>query len=101
MFSDNIKTRLHSLGTRLKDARLERDESQQRFAARLSVSVPTLRKMEKGDPTVAVGTWAQALWLLDRLEDLDKVLAATSLFAEWDKSRAPQKRRRASKRKSG
>ena len=86
---------------RLKEARLERNESQQLFAARLGVSVPTLRKMEKGDHTVAIGTWAQALWLFDHLEDLDKVLAHTSLFAEWDRRQAPKKRRRASKRKSG
>lgn len=101
MFSDNIKTRLQSLGMRLKEARLDRNESQKRFAARLGVSVPTYRKMEKGDPTVAVGTWAEALWLLDRLEDLDKVLAHTSLFEEWENRQAPKKRRRAGKRKSG
>ena len=100
MLSNNASSQLQSLGTRLKEARLERDESQQRFAARLGVSVPTLRKMEKGDPTAAVGTWAQALWLLDRVEDLDKLLAPTSLFAQWDKRQAPKKRQRASRGKN-
>jgi transcriptional regulator with XRE-family HTH domain len=100
MFSDNITTKLQSLGTRLKEARLERNESQKRFTARLGVSIPTLRKMEKGDPTVAVGTWAQALWLLDRVEDLDKILAHTSLFAEWNNRQPPQNRQRAGKRKN-
>ena len=100
MFSVNTTSQLQSLGTRLKDARLERNESQQRFAARLGVSVPTLRKMEKGDPTVAVGTWAQALWLLDRVADLDKVLAPTSLFAEWDRRQALKKRQRAGRGKN-
>lgn len=99
MLSDNIDTHLQSLGGRLRDSRLERNESQQRFSARLSVSVPTLRKMENGDPSVAIGTWARALWLLDRLEELDKILARTSLFSEWEKEQAPKKRMRAGKRK--
>ena len=100
MFSDIVNVRLQSLGTRLKEARLKRNESQKRFAARLGVSVPTCRKMEKGDPTVAVGTWARALWLLDRVDDLDKILARTSLFEEWENRQAPKKRLRAGKRKS-
>ena len=101
MFSDIVNSRLQSLGERLKEARLERNESQQRFAARLGMSVPTLRKMEKGDPTVSVGSWAQALWLLDRVEDLEKVLARASLFEEWENRQAPKKRLRAGKRKRG
>lgn len=100
MFSDNISSKLQSLGTRLKEARLERNESQKRFTARLGVSIPTLRKMEKGDPTVAVGTWAQALWLIDRAEDLDKILAHTALFAEWNNRQPPQNHQRAGKRKN-
>ena len=99
MFSDVVNIQLQSLGTRLKDARLKRNESQKQFTARLGVSVPTYRKMEKGDPTVAVGTWAQTLWLLDRLDDLDKVLARTSLFEEWENRQAPKKRQRAGKRR--
>ncbi len=98
MLSAVVNNRLRSLGIRLKDARLGRNESQKRFAARLGVSVPTCRKMEKGDPSVAVGTWAQALWLLDRVEDLDKVLARTSLFEEWENRQQPKKRLRAGKR---
>ncbi len=101
MLSENTDTHLRSLGGRLRDARLERNESQQLFSARLGVSVPTLRKMENGDPSVAIGTWARALWLLDRLEDLDGILAPSSLFSEWEKEQAPKKRLRAGKRMSG
>lgn len=35
------------------------------MAGRLGVSLPTLRKLENGDPGVALGTFLTALWLLD------------------------------------
>ena len=40
------------------------------WAARLQVSVPTLMRMEKGDPTVSMGVYATALWILDRHQAL-------------------------------
>jgi hypothetical protein len=40
-------------------------ESQQKFAARLDNSIPTLRKMENGDPGVSIGLWCDALYLMD------------------------------------
>ena len=101
MLSEDTDDHLRSLGGRLRDSRLERNESQQLFSTRLGVSVPTLRKMENGDPSVAIGTWARALWLLDRLEELDTILAPSSLFSEWEKEQAPKKRLRAGKRKRG
>ena len=45
---------LTKLGERLKSVRLDRNETQDRFAARMGVSVPTLRNMEKGDPAVRI-----------------------------------------------
>jgi len=43
--------KLQALGTRLREERLRRNETQALFAARVGVSVPTLRKMEAGDPS--------------------------------------------------
>ncbi|HJW24993.1 MAG TPA: helix-turn-helix transcriptional regulator [Rhodocyclaceae bacterium] len=64
---------LQALGERLALARLRRKESQRQWAARLGVSVPTLIRLEKGDPGVSMGVYASALWLLglsDGLADL-------------------------------
>jgi hypothetical protein len=39
------------------------------------VTLPTLRKLERGDPGIALATFVSALWLiglLDRLRDLAK-----------------------------
>lgn len=64
---------LRTLGERLAVARLRRKESQRQWAGRLGVSVPTLIRLEKGDPSVSMGVYASALWLLglaDGLGDL-------------------------------
>ena len=93
-----IDIKLQKLGSRLRTERLQRNESQAVFAARIGVSAPTLRKMESGDPTVLVGHWATALDLLDRANDIDAILAETEdLFARYEKTKTSL-RRRASRR---
>jgi hypothetical protein len=57
---------LRKLGGDLATARKRRRQSLRDWAARLLVSVPTLMKMEKGDPTVSIGVYATALWLINR-----------------------------------
>jgi len=61
---------LRTLGRRLHDARLDRDDTMAIFAERLGVSERTVRAMEQGLPTVQIGTWLQALWILDELQSL-------------------------------
>jgi transcriptional regulator with XRE-family HTH domain len=91
-------SKLQELGSRLRNERLQRDESQSIFAARIGVSAPTLRKMESGDSTVLIGHWAKALDVLDRAADIDLILAEKEdLFAKYEKTKAPV-RKRASRR---
>ena len=54
------------LGENLAIARVRRRESQRVWAKRLGVSVPTLIRVERGDPGVAIGVIASALWMLGR-----------------------------------
>lgn len=54
-------------------ARKRRRESLKDWAARLQISIPTLMKMEKGDPTVSMGVYATALWMINRQEALAAV----------------------------
>jgi transcriptional regulator with XRE-family HTH domain len=87
-------TKLKSLGTRLHDERLKRNETQATFAARIGISVPTLRKMEAGDPAVLIGYWATALELLDRAGDLDALLAVPDdLFAKYERQNVSVRKR--------
>jgi transcriptional regulator with XRE-family HTH domain len=86
---------LLQLGARLRRARLALDEPQARFAARLGVSVPTLRRMERGDATSQIGHWVAALDALDRLDDLNRLLETRpSLFDEATPARTRQRARR-------
>jgi transcriptional regulator with XRE-family HTH domain len=61
---------LRTLGENLAIARVRRCESQRTWAKRLGVSVPTLIRLERGDPGVGVGIYATALWLLGRVSAL-------------------------------
>lgn len=61
---------LRGLGENLAIARVRRRESQRVWAKRLGVSVPTLIRMERGDPGIGVGILATALWMLGRAQAL-------------------------------
>jgi transcriptional regulator with XRE-family HTH domain len=61
---------LQKLGDNLSIARIRRRESQRAWAKRLGISVPTLIRMEQGDPGVSVGIYATALWLMNRVHTL-------------------------------
>jgi len=70
-----IDRALKDLGANLALARQRRKESQRTWASRLAVSVPTLIRMEKGDPSVGMGVYATALWLMGRHTALAEVAA--------------------------
>lgn len=85
---------LKKLGNRLKQARLNRNDPQKEFAFRIGVSIPTLYKMEQGDPSISIGKWATALDILDKLDDIEALLAPQeSLFQEYDNKKRPAKQR--------
>lgn len=99
MVSTKSSKALTRIGHQLRELRLERNDRQTDFAARLGVSIPTLRKLEQGDPTVAIGTWIDAIWLVGRLDQLTKVLEPTSsLFDQWERQNQTKARRRAIKK---
>src|ERR1700753_1106614 len=66
---------LRSLGENLAIARVRRRESQRAWAKRLGVSVPTLIRLERGDPGVGAGIYATALWLMGRVAALPGLAA--------------------------
>ena len=86
---------LRALGENLAIARVRRRESQRTWAKRLGISVPTLIRMERGDPGVSVGIYATALWLMGRVA----ALPATAAPAE-DKGALESEVRGAVKRRA-
>jgi len=66
---------IEKLGADLAVARLRRKESLKTWARRMGVSVPTLQRLEAGDPSVGIGIVATALWLIQRDGELGKLAA--------------------------
>lgn len=62
---------LAALGERLRAARLRRRMTQATLAARADVSLPTLRKLEQGEPSGSLATLLRALQVLGLDQDID------------------------------
>jgi hypothetical protein len=87
---------LRALGENLAIARVRRRESQRAWAQRMGISVPTLIRMERGDPGVGVGIYATALWLIGRAGALPDLAAPASDHGALESDvRAAVKRRAA------
>ena len=92
---------LESLGRRLRRARLDRNDTMATFAQRIGVSERTVRAMEHGLPTVQIGTWLEALWILDELNSVDRLLEPReSLLDQARREQSGRQRQRASRRRS-
>lgn len=77
--SPSLQRPLDALGLRLRLARERRKLGTELFAERLGVSRETLRRMEKGDATIAMGTFMKALRVLGLDKDIDKLAADDTL----------------------
>lgn len=64
---------LSALGERLRLARRRRGITAVLFAERMGVSRETHRRLEKGDPSIAIGTYVRALRVLGLDHDVDAV----------------------------
>lgn len=69
----SLARQVRALGERIRLARLRRRLSSTVFAERVGISRDTLHRLEKGDATVALGTYAKALRVLGLDRDLDAV----------------------------
>lgn len=91
-----VKRALKKLGQDLRDARLRRRISTEILAERASISRSTLYKIEKGDPSVALGSYATvlfALGLADRLAELADARNDT-VGLELEEEQLPQRIRK-------
>lgn len=88
---------LRKLGRDLALARRKRGIATEDMAARLFVSRNTLWRLERGDPSIALGTLATAAFILqlhDRVADL-AAPARDELALKLDEGRLPKRIRRA------
>jgi transcriptional regulator with XRE-family HTH domain len=89
---------LRQLGRDLALARRKRGIATSDMAARLFVSRDTLWRLERGDPSVALGTFATATFVLGLHDRLAKLAAPATdeLGLALDERRLPQRIRRRS-----
>ena len=64
LFPPNVRSSLAKFGGDLSIARRKRRLTVAMMCERLGVSKSTWQRMEKGDPTVSMGAYAQALFVL-------------------------------------
>lgn len=98
-----VRRAVHKLGQDIRDARLRRRISTAVMAERASISRTTLNKIEKGDPGVSLGNYANVLFVLgmaERLGDLADVKMDT-VGLELEEERLPQRIRKPRPAKSG
>ena len=72
-----VERALKKLGGDLKDARRRRRIKAALMAERLGVSRATLERMEKGEASVSIGTYATAIYTLDpdKLSELAEIFS--------------------------
>ncbi len=75
----SVASQLRQLGDNLAVARKRRREPLKAWAQRMGVFEPTLVRMEKGDPSVAFGIYATALWLIGRAPFIADLAAAVQV----------------------
>jgi len=102
----SVVRQLAALGERLRLARLRRQLTAELFAERMGVSRETLRRLELGDPTIAMGTYMRALRVLGLDGDIDAVARDDTLGRKLQDLALPQPKPRIRKasgttRKSG
>ncbi|MFV3369577.1 helix-turn-helix domain-containing protein [Pseudomonas sp. NY15435] len=88
---------LLGFGERIRLARLRRDLSMVVVADNAGISRETLNKIERGDPGVALGSYARVLEVLGLAEGIDLWAQGDDLGRQLQDERLP---RRASRRKS-
>lgn len=66
---------IQALGERLRAARLRRKLTQAMVAERVGITLPTLRKLESGDPSSSLATVIRVLQVLGLAQDIDRLAA--------------------------
>lgn len=89
-----LKRQMADLGERLRTARLRRKITTIVFAQRMGVSRDTLNRLEKGDATIALGTYVRALRILGLDGDLNAVARDDVLGRKLQDLQLPGRRSR-------
>lgn len=70
-----VLRQIEALGQNIATARKRRGESQAQWAKKLGVSQPTMARIERGDPSVAMASYVMCLWLINQAQGLADLIA--------------------------
>lgn len=84
---------LAQVGSNLKQARLRRRYSAEIVAERSGISRKTLHRLERGEPAVAIGTYARVLLALGLVDDLAALARDDELGRRLQDLRLPMRQR--------
>lgn len=65
-------------------ARKRRKETQAQWAQRLGVSQPTMARIERGDPSVAMASYVMCMWLVNQAHGLAELIAPQNDMASLE-----------------
>jgi transcriptional regulator with XRE-family HTH domain len=97
-----VSRALRKLGHDIKDARRRRRIPMAIAAERASISKPTLIRVERGDPTVSIGSYATVLYVLGMGDRLGELAAPKNdpVGLQLEEENLPQRIRRAGTKKT-
>ena len=82
-------------GQHIATARKRRGETQAQWARKLGVSQPTMARIERGDPAVAMASYVMCLWLINQAQGLADLIAPAqdhaALAQELTRLRTPRR----------
>jgi DNA-binding XRE family transcriptional regulator len=70
-----VVRQIQQLARNIVVARRRRGETQAQWARKLGVSQPTMARIERGDPAVAMASYVMCLWLVNQAEGLAELIA--------------------------
>lgn len=85
------KQAIQRIGRDLRRARLRRRLPTKIVADRAAISLPTLRRVERGDPAVAFGIYASVMHALGLVGTLGTLIAEDPAGDALEDSRLPQR----------
>lgn len=92
-----VRQEIERLAQHIVVARKRRGETQAQWARKLGVSQPTMARIERGDPSVAMASYVMCLWLINPSMGLADLVAPendqAALEREVARVRQPLKRR--------
>lgn len=91
-----VLQQIEQLAQNIVIARKRRGESQAQWAKKLGISQPTMARIERGDPSVAMASYVMCMWLINQAGGLADLIAPQHDHAALEKEVAKVRTKRKS-----